>query len=57
MQEKLLQTRWRSNNGKIFQVVDVQDDTVWYVGDGRTYSCLIGAFKQRFKKVENYQYE
>lgn len=57
MQENLLQTTWQSSDGKLFRVVDVQGNTVWYTRDENTYSCLIEAFKQRFRKLENYQYE
>ena len=57
MQKNLLNTLWQSIDGKIFQITDVQGDWVWYVSGNMSYSCLLEAFKQRFKPLENEQYD
>ena len=54
MQKTLVNTTWSSADGKLFLVVDVQDDMVWYTRNETTYSCPIGAFKARFFITENY---
>jgi hypothetical protein len=53
----LLNTQWLSLDGRIFDVVDQQGDWVWYTRNGLTYSCLTGAFQQRFTLLENQQYD
>ena len=49
----MIDTRWQSLDGREFYVVDVQGDWVWYRHKDTTYHCLIEAFKQRFKRIEN----
>ena len=57
MQKNLLNTLWQSIDGKIFQITDVQGDWVWYVSGNMSYSCLLEAFKQRFRPLENPQHD
>jgi hypothetical protein len=54
MQKNLVNTTWSSADGKLFRVVDVQDDTVWYTRNDTTYYCPMAAFKSRFFITENY---
>ena len=49
----LVGTTWRSWDGRLFRVVDVQDDTVWYTRNDTTYSCTVEAFLARFFITES----
>jgi hypothetical protein len=53
MQTDLVNTTWSSADGKLFRVVDVQHNMVWYAGNDTTYSCTLSAFKSRFFIMEN----
>ena len=55
--KNLVDTLWQSIDGRVFQITDVQGDWVWYVRNENTYSCLLEAFKQRFRLMENEQYD
>ena len=52
--KNLVGTTWASADGKLFRVIDVRDNVVWYVRNETTYSCPIAAFKSRFFITENY---
>lgn len=43
-------SKWIDQNCKIFVVVSVQDNMVYYVADQITYSCTMQAFQERFRE-------
>ena len=49
----LVGTVWRSWDGRLFRVVDVRDDTVWYTNNDTKYSCTLEAFQSRFFITES----
>jgi hypothetical protein len=49
----LVGTVWRSWDGRLFCVVDVQDNTVWYTNNDTRYSCTVEAFLARFFITES----
>jgi hypothetical protein len=51
--KSLVGTVWRSWDGRLFRVVDVQDDTVWYTNNDTKYSCTLEAFLARFFITES----
>jgi hypothetical protein len=53
--KNLVGTTWASADGKLFRVVDVRDDVVWYTRNDITYSCTVEAFLARFFITESEQ--
>ena len=51
--KNLVGTTWRSWDGRLFHVVDVQDDTIWYTNNDTKYSCTTEAFQSRFFITES----
>ena len=51
--KNLVNTTWSSPDGKLFRVVKVQNNMVWYARDDVTYSCTLAAFESRFFITEN----
>jgi len=49
----LVDTVWRSWDGRLFRVVDVQDHTIWYTNNDTKYSCTLEAFLARFFITES----
>ena len=49
----LVGTVWRSWDGRLFRIVDVQDDTIWYTSNDTKYSCTAEAFLARFFITES----
>jgi hypothetical protein len=49
----LVGTVWRSWDGRLFRVVDVQDNTIWYTNNDTKYSCTTEAFLARFFITES----
>lgn len=41
-------TFWKTGSGTFVEVTEVADGWVFYIIDGKDYSCLEGAFKHRF---------
>jgi peroxiredoxin len=48
-------SQWIANDSKQFEVIKVDGDWVFYknINTGQSYSCLAGAFSQRFSEVVN----
>ena len=51
--KNLVGTTWRSWDGRLFRVVDVQDNTIWYTNNYTKYSCTPEAFLARFFITES----
>ena len=48
-----ISSRWTDINGKLFIVDNVQDGVIWYHHGENNYSCLEGAFLERFRELVN----
>jgi hypothetical protein len=53
--KNLIGTTWRSWDGRLFRVVNVHNDTVWYTNNETKYSCTLEAFLARFFITESEQ--
>ena len=51
--KNLVGTVWRSWDGRLFRVVDVQDNIIWYTNNDTKYSCTLEAFQSRFFITES----
>ena len=51
--KSLAGTVWRSWDGRLFRVVDVRDNTIWYTNNDTKYSCTVQAFLARFFITES----